>query len=229
MDEKHPLAFPLMQWIIATCRAHIILLPQPRRIKSMKTEYQFLLISSPPAKEVTFQQAKQKHGSTYAFHGSSIENWHSIMRKGLINATGTKLQLHGAAYGRGIYLSPLSSVSFGYTGRHFAYHVSSGYSDVTECLASKTNLKCLALCEGMCCMHHFMRQHRTIIHVRWTLNMIYAMLSYCHIFFASEISQISPVLFSNPELHTCIIYFWCMLCSGNIKGSQEKWRYLGVP
>jgi poly [ADP-ribose] polymerase 6/8 len=147
MDEKHPLAFPLMQWIIATCRAHIILLPQPRRIKSMKTEYQFLLISSPPAKEVTFQQAKQKHGSTYAFHGSSIENWHSIMRKGLINATGTKLQLHGAAYGRGIYLSPLSSVSFGYTGRHFAYHVSSGYSDVTECLASKTNLKCLALCE----------------------------------------------------------------------------------
>ena len=25
--------------------------------------------------------------------GSSIENWHSIMRKGLINATGTKLQV----------------------------------------------------------------------------------------------------------------------------------------
>ena len=33
----------------------------------MQTNYQFLLISSPPAKEVTFQQAKQKHGSTYAF------------------------------------------------------------------------------------------------------------------------------------------------------------------
>ena len=70
--------------------------------------------------------------------GSNIENWHSIMRKGLINASGTKyqvmirctlaillvifisdnmiVQLHGAAYGKGIYLSPLSSVSFGYTG-----------------------------------------------------------------------------------------------------------------
>ena len=26
------------------------------------------------------------------------------------------MQLHGAAYGKGIYLSPLSTVSFGYTG-----------------------------------------------------------------------------------------------------------------
>jgi len=25
-------------------------------------------------------------------------------------------QLHGAAYGKGIYLSPLSTISFGYTG-----------------------------------------------------------------------------------------------------------------
>ena len=32
-------------------------------------------------------------------------------------------QLHGAAYGKGIYLSPLSSVSFGYTG-YSSYHVS---------------------------------------------------------------------------------------------------------
>ena len=38
-----------------------------QQIKSMNTEYQFLLISSPPAKEVVFQQAKLKHGSTYAF------------------------------------------------------------------------------------------------------------------------------------------------------------------
>ena len=38
-----------------------------QQIKSMQTRYQFLLISSPPAKEVVFQQAKQKHGSTYAF------------------------------------------------------------------------------------------------------------------------------------------------------------------
>ncbi len=48
--------------------------------------------------------------------GSNIENWHSIMRIGLINASGTKHQMHGAAYGNGIYLSPHASVSFGYSG-----------------------------------------------------------------------------------------------------------------
>ena len=94
--------------IIATCRAHIVLLPKARvgpytqyqqrdsqtqpvvlcstllshimklafcilcfsyqqQIKSMITKHQFLLISSPPAKEAAFQQAKQRHGSTYAF------------------------------------------------------------------------------------------------------------------------------------------------------------------
>ena len=33
----------------------------------MKTNYQFLLVSSPPAKEHAFQKAKSSHGSTYAF------------------------------------------------------------------------------------------------------------------------------------------------------------------
>ena len=54
--------------------------------------------------------------------GSHIENWHSIMRVGLINATGTKHQVHGAAYGKGIYLSPHASVSFGYSGMGYGHH-----------------------------------------------------------------------------------------------------------
>lgn len=33
----------------------------------MKTQYQFLMVSSPPAKEHAFQKAKSLHGSTYAF------------------------------------------------------------------------------------------------------------------------------------------------------------------
>ena len=54
--------------------------------------------------------------SYFLSSGSNIENWHSIMRIGLINASGTKHQMHGAAYGNGIYLSPHASVSFGYSG-----------------------------------------------------------------------------------------------------------------
>ncbi|KAL5481314.1 hypothetical protein EMCRGX_G021450 [Ephydatia muelleri] len=143
MDSDSKLTFPLLQWIIATCRAHIIILPDSRQLKSMCTKYQFLLISSPPAKDLIFRQEKAKFGSTFAFHGSNIENWHSIMRKGLINASGTKLQLHGAAYGSGIYLSPSATVSFGYTG----YQAKSADASTNGCLASKVQLICLALCE----------------------------------------------------------------------------------
>jgi poly [ADP-ribose] polymerase 6/8 len=85
-------------------------------------------------------------GSMYAFHGSSIENWHSIIRQGLRNASGTKLQVNGAAYGKGIYLSTSSSMSLGYCrGAHGRATASTGrfLNDPTTCV-------CLALCECMC-------------------------------------------------------------------------------
>lgn len=50
----------------------------------------------------------------YFFHGSGIENWHSILRNGIKNASGTKLQVNGAAYGSGVYLGTNAGVSYGY-------------------------------------------------------------------------------------------------------------------
>lgn len=85
-----------------------------------------LVGSSPPEKEKQFQELKAKHGSFYAFHGSGFGNWHSILRVGLKNYSGTDLmstgksltdvlsQWVGQAYGAGIYLSPSSSTSLGY-------------------------------------------------------------------------------------------------------------------
>lgn len=103
----------------------------------MATPYQYCLLSAPPEKEEKFRQLKQQFGSCYAyvvhdmcmylnfgvctiicnirFHGSPVENWHSILRNGLKNASGTKFQLNGAAYGSGIYISPHSATSFGYS------------------------------------------------------------------------------------------------------------------
>ncbi|CAH1796120.1 unnamed protein product [Owenia fusiformis] len=153
LDAGHKLAYPLLQWIISSNRSHIVKLPEERQVKFMLTPHQFLLLSSPPAKEGIFRAAKAKHGSTFAFHGSNIENWHAIMRIGLINASGTKHQLHGAAYGNGIYLSPHASVSFGYSGIGVgSYHRSQkGRSDAqskkgVRFLSSK-HLTCIALCE----------------------------------------------------------------------------------
>uniref|UniRef100_H0Z1Q5 Poly(ADP-ribose) polymerase family member 6 n=1 Tax=Taeniopygia guttata TaxID=59729 RepID=H0Z1Q5_TAEGU len=95
MDKLDPLAHPLLQWIISSNRSHIVKLPLSRQLKFMHTSHQFLLLSSPPAKEARFRTAKKLYGSTFAFHGSHIENWHSILRNGLVNASYTKLQEWG--------------------------------------------------------------------------------------------------------------------------------------
>jgi Poly(ADP-ribose) polymerase catalytic domain len=55
--------------------------------------------------------------STYFYHGSPAYNWHSILRNGLKNYSGTNKQSHGAAHGSGIYLSESSDYSLGYSGR----------------------------------------------------------------------------------------------------------------
>ncbi|KAK2501661.1 hypothetical protein MC885_007276, partial [Smutsia gigantea] len=125
--------------IISSNRSHIVKLPLSRQLKFMHTSHQFLLLSSPPAKEARFRTAKKLYGSTFAFHGSHIENWHSILRNGLVNASYTKLQLHGAAYGKGIYLSPISSISFGYSVCHTR--------SIQSRFLQSRNLNCIALCE----------------------------------------------------------------------------------
>ncbi|KAM4808980.1 protein mono-ADP-ribosyltransferase PARP8 isoform 2-T2 [Rhinophrynus dorsalis] len=164
MDKQDPLAHPLLQWVISSNRSHIVKLPVNRQLKFMHTPHQFLLLSSPPAKESNFRAAKKLFGSTFAFHGSHIENWHSILRNGLVVASNTRLQLHGAMYGSGIYLSPLSSISFGYSGMNKKQQKVSAKDDPPSGSKSSSavqsqkkgqqsqflqsrNLKCIALCE----------------------------------------------------------------------------------
>ncbi|XP_069564206.1 protein mono-ADP-ribosyltransferase PARP6-like [Brachyistius frenatus] len=163
MDKIDPLAHPLLQWILASNRSYIVKLPLNKRLKFMHTPHQFLLISSPPSKEARFQTARKLYGSTFAFHGSHIENWHSILRNGLVNASYTKLQLHGAAYGKGIYLSPISSISFGYSEMGKGQHQISTKEELLQKynrinkikqeqlgdsrFLQSSNLNCIALCE----------------------------------------------------------------------------------
>ncbi|XP_045183345.2 protein mono-ADP-ribosyltransferase PARP6-like [Mercenaria mercenaria] len=150
LDEKNPSVYPLIQWIITSNRSHIVKLPSEKQLDFMHTPHQFLLLSSPPAKEAAFQEAKKRHGSTFAFHGSSIENWHSIIRQGLMNASGTKLQVNGAAYGKGIYLSPHVSTSMGYSRMGYGSHnvkKNKAKGDGRSRFLVSSNITCIALCE----------------------------------------------------------------------------------
>jgi len=74
----------------------------------MNTSYQYVLVSDNPQKEALFRKKRAEvahkkggRGSFYAFHGSPIGNWHSILRAGLKNYSNTPKMRCGAAYGPG--------------------------------------------------------------------------------------------------------------------------------
>lgn len=50
----------------------------------------------------------------YLFSGSCLSNWYSIMRNGIKVYSGTKMMLHGAARGSGVYLSDTLRTSYSY-------------------------------------------------------------------------------------------------------------------
>jgi len=152
LDQIDPLCYPLLRWIVTSNRCHLKKLESHELIKEIGTEFQFELKSLPPAKERKFQEMKKKHTSFYAYHGSPFANWHSILRAGLKNQSGTGKQIHGAAYGSGVYLAPNSTLSTTYS------HVEIGatpiweksmfvFNKTTNAYENNRNLSCLALCE----------------------------------------------------------------------------------
>uniref|UniRef100_A0A0B6ZET6 PARP catalytic domain-containing protein n=1 Tax=Arion vulgaris TaxID=1028688 RepID=A0A0B6ZET6_9EUPU len=112
--QKHELCYPLLRWIISSNRSHIVKLPHKMQLDFMGTKHQFMMRNSPPLEDKQFRVYKEKYGSIFAFHGSPIENWHAIIREGLIVASGTDRMLNGSVYGKGIYLSPYLGTAFGY-------------------------------------------------------------------------------------------------------------------
>ena len=72
------------------------------------------MVNAAPEKEAKFTALKRLHKTVFAFHGSSIECWHSIIRCGLKNVSNTKLMTAGAACGAGIYTSTNMATSLSY-------------------------------------------------------------------------------------------------------------------
>ena len=117
MDAQHPLALGLFEWIVSSNRAHLVSVPEALKLASLGTRHQFVMLSAPPERQAAFEELKRQHGSKFAWHGSSSENWHSILRTGLRNLSNTKLMTTGAAYGAGVYLSTSAIMSLGFAMR----------------------------------------------------------------------------------------------------------------
>jgi hypothetical protein len=76
---------------------------------------------TPPKKERLFQMyARSSAGTFFAYHGSRLNNWHSIIRNGLKNMSYTFNAVNGASYGPGIYLAGEPQTSLGYATNHTA-------------------------------------------------------------------------------------------------------------
>ncbi len=62
--------------------------------------------------EESTHRSDSPHCTITAFHGTSFENLHSILRSGLVPASNTKLERNGKIFGQGIYLSTELPVAY---------------------------------------------------------------------------------------------------------------------
>lgn len=141
---KHPACILLLQWIISSNRSYFTKLPQHLQLsKFIHTPHQFLLITASEEKQQKFEQLKKieaaaaavaaaakndnnnnnKNSTTtssssitsFGFHGSKAQNFHSILRNGLRNFSGTKLMSSGdAANAKSLYFAYDMQMSMNY-------------------------------------------------------------------------------------------------------------------
>ena len=152
VDKQAPAA---LRWIMTSNKAHLVALPPNMRLlERIAPEArcrQFIMLSQPPARQARFAALKARHGSKFAWHGSPAENWHCILRSGLRSASGTKLQLHGAAHGAGVYVSTSLSYSIRYAmsarRQHRGMPEEPATPQFNDSFFGSPDLRIIALCE----------------------------------------------------------------------------------
>jgi ubiquitin-conjugating enzyme E2 Q len=125
-------ALNVLRWIIASNRSCIMQVDalakdkdsskstkaMDDRISGMDEWMQFRFAQGAPDKEQRFVDCVKKetgnknYPTLFAWHGSPLGNWHSIIRQGLrYDET-----LHGRAFGNGVYMANMAATSMGYSG-----------------------------------------------------------------------------------------------------------------
>ncbi|KAI4141553.1 MAG: hypothetical protein L6R39_005281 [Caloplaca ligustica] len=125
-DRVSPAAAGVLRWIIASNRSCIVEVDRingeasrasEERVTGMSQWMQFRFAQGAPDKEQRFIQsvrdttATSRYPTLYAWHGSPLQNWHSIVREGLH----FQQTAHGRAYGNGVYHATNVSTSLGYS------------------------------------------------------------------------------------------------------------------
>lgn len=119
-EMASPAALLLLRWIIQSNRSYIVLEPEGSYYKRPDgtSLLKFRFLQRAPDKEHQFRRAVKKHAAGLnpqtitGWHGSSILNWHNILREGLH----FQYTAHGRALGDGVYLSQDFKCSLKYSG-----------------------------------------------------------------------------------------------------------------
>ncbi|KAI0832972.1 hypothetical protein F5Y06DRAFT_186489 [Hypoxylon sp. FL0890] len=122
-NRMTPASVYLLRWIIASNRSYIVQVSDEQvearsreKICGVDGWMQFRFAQGSPEKEMLFREAlepiNKPQKTLLAWHGSSLENWHSIIRQGL----DFSFRLNGRAYGNGIYFAREFDYSASYTG-----------------------------------------------------------------------------------------------------------------
>ncbi|KAI4747080.1 hypothetical protein E4T50_02575 [Aureobasidium sp. EXF-12298] len=130
VDTISPAALSVLRWTLASNRSCIVEVEPERAVHGMSGYMQFRFAMGAPDKEHRFLKAvketttrlRSKYPTMYAWHGSMIQNWHSIIREGLhFNET-----MNGRAFGHGVYHSPHYNTSLSYSAMHMNYSSTPG-------------------------------------------------------------------------------------------------------
>jgi ubiquitin-conjugating enzyme E2 Q len=148
-DRISPAALGLLRWIVASNRSCIVQVDKcpgqddlevaatkirlDQRISNISESYvQFRFAQGAPDKEQRFLNALKEnqdkldpsHPTLFAWHGSPLQNWHSIIRSGL----DFKETLHGRAFGHGVYHAMDQATSTSYAQPGSVSIIKNGYN-----------------------------------------------------------------------------------------------------
>lgn len=118
-----PAAWSVLRWCVGSATAYLEEMSsnEEQCVQGVDPVWrQFRFSVGAPSAEAKFQKAlkmaketdgnAKKYPSLYAFHGSALKNWHSIIRHGLWYRTVT----NGRAFGDGVYLAKEAQTSMGH-------------------------------------------------------------------------------------------------------------------
>jgi Poly(ADP-ribose) polymerase catalytic domain len=118
LEGSAPQLFNLVRYVLNISPGFVV---EVRPVDLLKEAGGVRIFLFRPTKQTSlsvFEAKRSEPGvvSTFAFHGSRWGNWHSILREGLLVASGTPYMAFGQALGPGIYLASDSATSLPHSG-----------------------------------------------------------------------------------------------------------------